>query len=205
MNTRCIAASHNKDKIREISEILEPFGIEVLAAKDAGPVLDVEETAKSFEGNARLKAEAYRALYPESWVLADDSGLCVDGLGGMPGIYSARFGGEDSDYQRKSALIWKGLREKGIPEEDWSARFVCAICLFEPAAESPHIFRGEMEGRIIPEMRGAHGFGYDPIFYLPEYKMTSAEIDPALKNKISHRGRALAKVRAFLASKDMTN
>lgn len=198
MRKLCIVASSNKDKIREIEEILEHFSFEVKAASEMGPLLDVEETADSFAGNARLKAEAYHALYPDAWIIADDSGLCIDALDGRPGIYSARYGGEKTDYETKSRLLWNELRATSVPEEEWTARFVCAVCWCEPGSDEAKIFEGRIEGRIIPERRGEHGFGYDPIFYLPEYGMTTAEIDPQLKNKISHRGRALQKLRAFL-------
>lgn len=198
MEKLCIVASGNKDKIREIKEILRHFSFEVKPASELGELIDVEETADTFEGNARLKAEAYHKLYPDAWVMADDSGLCVDGLDGMPGIYSARYGGRDADYETKSRLIWDSLREKGIPETEWTARFVCAICWFEPGSDEPQLFRGEIEGLIVPERRGTHGFGYDPIFYLPAYGKTTSEIEPELKNKISHRGRALEALRAYL-------
>lgn len=198
MKKICIAASSNKDKIAEIKAILQHFSFEVISAAEAGEVLDVAETADSFAGNARLKAESYHKLYPEAWILADDSGLCVDGLDGRPGIYSARYGGRASDYVYKSKLLWTELRERNIPEEEWTARFVCAVCWFEPGNDEPKIFEGRIEGLIIPERRGEHGFGYDPIFYLPEYGKTTAEIDPELKNKISHRGRALEALRHYL-------
>lgn len=205
MTKLCIVASSNKDKIREIEQILAHFSFTVKAAAELGPLLEVEENADSFAGNAELKARAYHALYPDAWILADDSGLCVDGLDGAPGIYSARFGGVDADYEHKSRLIWEGLRARGIPEEEWTAQFVCAVCWYAPGQAKPLIFEGSIDGLIIPERRGTHGFGYDPIFWLPEYGQTTAEIEPALKNRLSHRGRALAKLRAFLHEDNMTD
>ncbi len=193
----CIVASGNKDKLLEIRQILRDFPFEVKSAAEMGPVLDVAEDADSIAGNAALKARAYHDLYPGAYILADDSGLSVDGLDGMPGIYSARYGGTD-DYEVKSRLIWTELRARGVPESSWDAHFSCAIAWWGPGSEEPLIFEGRFDGMIVPYRRGDHGFGYDPIFYLPAYEMTSAEIDPSVKNAISHRGQALASLVAYL-------
>ncbi|NLF21277.1 MAG: RdgB/HAM1 family non-canonical purine NTP pyrophosphatase [Clostridiaceae bacterium] len=196
----CLVATANQDKLIEIKEILRDFPLQVVAAGELGPEIEVEETAGTFGGNACLKAKAYREVYPDAYILSDDSGLCVDALNGQPGIYSARFGGTSSDYQKKSQLIWDMLRDKAVPETEWSARFVCALAWWEPQSSEPLLFNGEMEGCIIPERRGENGFGYDPIFFLPQYGQTSAEISPALKNRISHRGLALEKLKNYLLS-----
>lgn len=195
----CLLASTNKNKLREISEILANFSFKTIGLDDLPETFEVEETADSFSGNATLKARAYHKRYPELYVLADDSGLEIKALDNKPGIYSSRFGGVNTPYKEKFKMIWSALKEREVPVEDWDARFVCSIAFFEPGDEKPLIFTGKMYGKIIPEARGDNGFGYDPIFYIPEYKKTSAEIDPELKNKISHRGRALEKLKAYLA------
>ncbi len=196
-NKLCIVASSNVDKVAEIRDILRDFPFKVLSAAEAGPELEVVEDASTFAGNATLKAKAYHTQYPSAYILADDSGLSVDGLDGMPGIFSARYG-DTSDYAIKSQLIWTSLRDRGISEDQWSARFTCAIAWWEPEDTVPVIFEGRFDGLIVPYSRGEHGFGYDPIFFLPEYGMTSAEIDPELKNAISHRGKALAQLVGYL-------
>lgn len=193
-----IIASGNKDKMREIQQIFRDRHFEVKRAMDVGPVLDVVEDGTTFAENAYLKAKAYHDLYPDAYVLADDSGLEVDPLGGRPGIYSARYGGVDWSYEDKSKLLWEELRKTGLEPEDWTARFRCAICFWEKGKEEPKTFEGAMEGLVIPERRGENGFGYDPLFFLPQYGKTSAEISPDLKNKISHRANALAKLEAYL-------
>ncbi len=197
MKEICVLASGNKDKLKEIRSELRYFDLEIRAASELGPLLDVAETADSFAGNARLKALAYHELYPDYYILADDSGLCVDALDGAPGIYSARYGGTD-DYQVKSELIWSELRARSIPERDWTAKFVCALAWLPPREEVPVIFQEEFAGVIIPERRGDHGFGYDPIFYLPGYDSTSAELEPELKNWLSHRGKALRALAKYI-------
>ena len=182
-----IFATGNAGKMREIREILRDLPLEVKSMKEAGINVDVVEDGATFEENALIKARAIHAV-SGGIVLADDSGLVVDYMDGMPGIYSARFMGEDTSYDIKNQAIIDALKE--AEGEERSARFVCAIAAVLPDG-SERVVRATMEGRIGYEIAGANGFGYDPIFYLPEYGKTSAEISPEEKNEISHRGKAL--------------
>ena len=194
MNT-LIFATGNQNKVREIREILSDFpDVEVITMKEAGISADIAENGSTFEENARIKAEEISRLSGKI-VLSDDSGLEIDALNKEPGIYSARYMGEDTSYHIKNnALIG---RLEGVPDEKRTARFVCAVACAIPGRETL-IVRGEMEGRIDYEEKGSNGFGYDPIFFLPEYGMTSAEISPEEKNRISHRGKALRAMRELL-------
>ena len=203
---KCLIASSNVNKAKEVKEILKDFNFEVLTTHDIEVELDVIEDADSFAGNALLKAKAYHERYPEYYILADDSGLMIEALDGRPGIYSARYGG-DLSYPEKFKLIWNELAETTLDPNDWRAKFVCAIAWCEPGVSNTEeidakIFEGEMHGIILDEARGENGFGYDPIFYLPEYGKTNAEISPEEKNKISHRGRALAMLQNYLENKN---
>ena len=182
-----IFATGNAGKMREIREILRDLPLEVKSMKEAGINVDVVEDGTTFEENALIKARAIHAV-SGGIVLADDSGLVVDYMDGMPGIYSARFMGEETSYDIKNQAIIDALKE--AEGEERSARFVCAIAAVLPDG-SERVVRTTMEGRIGYEIAGANGFGYDPIFYLPEYGKTSAEISPEEKNAISHRGKAL--------------
>lgn len=187
MKKRVIVASGNQGKIREIREILAPLELEVVSMKEAGIEVDVDETGSSFEENALLKARGIATL-TDDLVIADDSGLEIDYLNKEPGIYSARYLGRDVSYDIKNQNLLDRL--EGVPDEKRSARFVCAVAAILPNKKEL-VVRGVMEGRIGYEIKGEYGFGYDPIFYLPEYGMSSAEILPEEKNKISHRGKAL--------------
>jgi XTP/dITP diphosphohydrolase len=187
MKKRVIVASGNQGKIREIREILAPLELEVVSMKEAGIEVDVDETGSSFEENALLKARGIATL-TDDLVIADDSGLEIDYLNKEPGIYSARYLGRDVSYDIKNQNLLNRL--EGVPDEKRSARFVCAVAAILPNKKEL-VVRGVMEGRIGYEIKGEYGFGYDPIFYLPEYGMSSAEILPEEKNKISHRGKAL--------------
>lgn len=182
-----IMATGNRNKVREISEMLKDTDLKVISMKDAGIDIDIVEDGTTFEENARIKAEAVRDACGQV-VIADDSGLEIDYLGGEPGIHSARFMGEDTSYTIKNAALIRSL--KGVPDEQRSARFVCAMAIAYPDRETV-VFRGVFEGRIAYEPAGENGFGYDPIFYLPERGCTSAELSPDEKNAISHRGKAL--------------
>lgn len=193
-----VIASNNKDKMREIEEIFRDTSYEVKRAADLGETLDIVEDGDTFAANALLKVQAYREIYPEYSILADDSGLVIDALDGRPGVYSARYAGVDSTYDVKINQIWQELRNSGVEEDQWTARFVCAVAFWDQDEEAVQVFEGVMEGKIAKEQRGEHGFGYDPIFYLPEYSKTSAEISPEEKNRISHRGKALAKLHEYL-------
>ena len=184
---KVIFATGNQGKMKEIREILGDLDIELLSLKDAGIQADIVEDGKTFEENAQIKAKTICHLTGEI-VLADDSGLEIDYLNKEPGIYSARYMGEDTSYRIKNANLIQRL--KGVPDEQRTARFVCAIAAAFPDGTMKTV-RAALEGRIGYEERGENGFGYDPIFWLPEYGCTSAELSMEEKNKISHRGKAL--------------
>ncbi len=184
---KLIFATGNENKMREIREILDGKGFEILSMKEAGIDIDVEENGSTFSENALIKARAICKASGEL-VLADDSGLEIDALGGEPGIYSARYMGHDTSYTVKNNNLIERL--EGVPDEKRTARFVCAMAAVFPDGRE-EVVVGTMEGRIGYEIAGENGFGYDPIFYLPEYGKTSAEISPEEKNAISHRGKAL--------------
>ena len=184
---RLIVATGNEDKVREIDEILEGTGFEAVSMKQAGFNPDIVEDGTTFEENALKKAMAVHELSGE-YVMADDSGLCIDALDGAPGIYSARFCGEDSTYEEKFRKIFEMLAD--VPEDKRTAKFVCAIAVVKPDGTSFTV-RGECRGVLHEKPVGENGFGYDPIFYVPEFGMTTAQMDPEVKNSISHRGRAL--------------
>lgn len=195
--SRMIFATGNQGKMREIRQIMEGTGYEILSMKEAGVNPDITEDGATFEENALIKARAVAALLPGDLVLADDSGLEVDYLNKEPGIYSARYMGEDTPYSVKNANIIERL--SGVPDEQRTARFVCAIAAVLPDG-SEKVVRATIEGRIDYEEKGAHGFGYDPIFYVPELGCTTAEIPEEEKNKVSHRGKALTAMKEALAN-----
>lgn len=184
---KIIFATGNEGKMKEIRMILEDTKIQVLSLKEAGIQADVEENGATFEENAVIKARKIMELTQEA-VLADDSGLEVDAMNREPGVYSARYMGYDTSYKIKNQSIIDRLEGKTGSER--SARFVCAIALALPDG-TVITTRGTMEGQIGYEERGENGFGYDPIFYLPEYQCYSGELAPEEKNRISHRGKAL--------------
>ncbi len=187
MKHRIIFATGNAGKMREIRLILGDLGCEILSMKEAGADPEIVENGSSFGENAEIKA---RAVWQETGdiVLADDSGLVVDYIGGEPGIYSARYMGEDTSYEIKNQNIIDRLSE--AKEEERAARFVCNIAAVLPDGSVIHT-EETMEGRIAYEPAGSGGFGYDPILMLPEYGVTSAELTIEEKNRISHRGKAL--------------
>lgn len=191
---KIIFATGNENKLREIRQITENMGIEIVSMKDAGYYTEVEETGTTFEENAYLKASAI-AKKCNLPTLADDSGLEIDYLNKEPGIYSSRFMGEDTPHSVKNAELLR--RMEGVPDEKRTARFVCAICLVRPDGSSETV-RATMEGRVAYKSAGKNGFGYDPIFFLPERGCTSAELSPEEKNEISHRGKALRMMRDIL-------
>lgn len=178
-----VLASKNPDKLKEMREIMDQLGIEVVSEAEAGVDVEVEETGSTFEENAVLKA---KAVCKASGLpaIADDSGLCVTALGGGPGVYSARYGGPGADSKR---LVLESLRG----QTDRTAKFVCCVCCIFPDGGGIGA-RGECEGMIAYAPRGEGGFGYDPIFLVPKMKKTFAEMTPEEKNAISHRGKALA-------------
>ena len=193
---KIIFATGNKDKMREIREILKDTGLQVLSMKEAGVPVSVEENGKTFEENALIKARALCKAINEI-AAADDSGLEIDYLNKEPGVYSARYMGEDTSYHIKNASLIKRL--EGVADEKRTARFVCAVAVVFPDGREA-VLRRTMEGRIGYEEKGENGFGYDPIFYLPEYGCTSAELPPEEKNRISHRGKALEAIKVILMS-----
>ena len=187
MAKQVIFATGNKGKVKEAEEILGSLGLTVVSLKEAGIVADVDENGTTFAENAVIKARAVAALCDDI-VIADDSGLEVDYLDGEPGIYSSRYMGEDTSYEIKNREIIKRL--EGTTEDERTARFRCAIAAVLPDG-TELVAEGCMEGTIAHEPFGQGGFGYDPIFFLPEYGKTSAEISMEEKNRISHRGKAL--------------
>lgn len=191
---KIIFATGNKNKLREIREIYEALGHEVVSMKEAGVEAEIIEDGKTFAENALIKARAVAKASGEA-AMSDDSGLVVDALGGEPGIYSARYMGEDTSYRIKNANIIERL--EGVPDEKRTARFVCAAALVLPDGRE-FVREGTFEGRIGYEERGSNGFGYDPIFYVPEKGCYSAELSPEEKNAISHRGKALRAMREVL-------
>ena len=191
---RLIFATGNADKMKEIREILGDPPVEILSMKEAGVSAEVEENGSSFEENALIKARAICELANEM-VLADDSGLEIDYLNKEPGIYSARYMGEDTSYRIKNQNLIDRL--EGVPDEKRTARFVCAIAAVFPDGKEL-IVRGTIEGRIGYEERGENGFGYDPIFYLPDLDISTAQLSREEKNSISHRGNALRKMKELL-------
>lgn len=193
---KIVFATTNAGKIKEIKEILADFDVEVASMKEMNITADIEENGATFEENSLIKARAVSKLTGLP-ALADDSGLEVDYLNGEPGIYSARYLGRDTDYDYKNNYIIKKLKD--AKDEERSARFVCVISLVLPDGRE-FVKKGVMEGRIGYEIKGGNGFGYDPIFYLPEYGKTSAEISAEEKNKISHRGKALSAMKELIAS-----
>lgn len=199
MGKRIVFATGNAHKMIEIRQILEDLGMPVISMKEVGVDPEIIEDGTTFEENALIKAREVAKLLPNDIVLADDSGLEVDALNKEPGIYSARYAGENTSYEIKNQLILD--RVKDVPEEKRTARFACAVAAVFPDG-TEKIVRENMEGRIAYESAGANGFGYDPIFYLPEYGCTSAELSPEDKNAISHRGKALRAMRVVIEAKE---
>ena len=191
-----IFATGNKNKMIEIRMILADLGCKILSQKEAGIQADVVEDGQTFEENALIKATTIADIarkmpeYKNAVVLADDSGLEIDALNKEPGIYSARYMGEDTSYDIKNQALIDRL--EGVPDEKRTARFVCAIAAALPDG-STEVVRGTMEGE--------NGFGYDPIFYLPQFGCSSAELEPEKKNELSHRGEGLRKMRKVLEEK----
>lgn len=191
MKRKIVFATGNAGKMREIREILADMDLEVVSMAEIGADIEIEENGATFEENAVIKARAIGKVCGEI-VLADDSGLEVDHLNREPGIYSARYMGEDTPYSIKNASIIQRL--EGVPREERTARFVCAIAAVFPDGEEV-VTHGEIEGWIGYEEKGSNGFGYDPIFSVPEFGRTTAELSDEEKNSVSHRGRALRKMK----------
>ena len=191
---RLVFATGNRNKTIEFAQILDQKRYEVVSMKDAGIEAEIEETGSSFEENAMIKARAVAAL-TDAVVVADDSGLVIDALGGEPGIYSSRYLGEDTPYDIKNQKLLE--RMAGVPREKRTARFVCAMAAVLPDGRE-FSTTGVMEGYIGYEAAGENGFGYDPIFYVEEYGTSTAVISPEQKNAISHRGKALREIKRIL-------
>ena len=197
---KIIFATGNEGKMKEIREILDGLTflgekVQILSMKEAGIDIDIIEDGTTFEENAMIKARAVAGAAKEAIVLADDSGLVIDYLNGEPGIYSARYLGKDTSYRVKNANLIQRL--EGVPDEKRSARFVCAIAAVLPDGRELST-RGTIEGRIGYEEKGLNGFGFDPIFYVPEIGKYTAELSDEDKNRISHRGKALRAMREEL-------
>lgn len=198
---KIIFATGNENKMVEIRQILSDLGMEILSQKEAGIQADPEENGTTFEENALIKARAVRSIAAgmeenkDAVILADDSGLEIDHLNKEPGIYSARYMGTDTSYDIKNNALLERL--EGVPDEERTARFVCAIAAAFPDG-TEEVVRGTMEGHIGHEIAGENGFGYDPIFFLPEYGCTSAQLSPEKKNSLSHRGEGLRKMRRIM-------
>lgn len=187
MKNKIIFATGNKGKVKEIQEILKDLNYEVLTMKEAGIEIAIEENGKTYEENALIKARSV-AQHTDAIVMADDSGLEVDAMDKAPGVLSARFMGEDTSYRIKNAEIIRRL--EGKEGDERSARFVCAIAAVFPD-KSEVTTRATIEGLIGYEEQGENGFGYDPIFYVPGFEKTTAQLSPEEKNQVSHRGKAL--------------
>ena len=192
MKTRIIFATGNQNKMREIREILGDENYDIQSMKDAGIDCDIDENGQTFEENSLIKARAVAKYASDAIVLADDSGLEIDALNKEPGIYSARYMGEDTSYDIKNANLIERL--DGVEKNDRSARFVCAVSAVFPDGTEEAV-RGTIEGYIGWEPMGANGFGYDPIFYLWDKDVSTASISPEEKNAISHRGQALRMIK----------
>lgn len=199
-----IFATGNKNKMIEIREILGSLPVEVISMSEAGIHADADENGSTFAENALIKARSVADMltepYTDAIVMADDSGLEVDAMDKMPGVYSARWMGRDTSYHIKNARIIENL--KGVPVERRTARFVCAIAAILPGGKILQT-EGTIEGRIGYEERGANGFGYDPIFMLPDMSCSTAELSPDEKNRISHRGKALRAMEELLQRENL--
>ena len=196
---RLIIATHNRKKAGEMVQILSARfpSLELLTLADFDGAPEPEETGSTYQENANIKALS-SARFTREWSLADDAGLEIDALEGAPGLYSKRFGGEDLPFPEKMALILDSLRD--TPEELRTARFRCCVALADPD-EQVRLFEATCEGRIVKEPSGAGGFGYDPIFYLPQLNCTMADLTAEQKHEISHRGKVLRMLGDYLESR----
>jgi len=192
---KIVLATNNPDKVREVKEILNGLGIEILTLKDLGIEIEIEEDQDTFEGNARKKAHTIFNL-TKLPTIADDSGLMVDQLNGAPGVYSSRYAGEEHNYEKNNQKLLQELRDKPKPHR---AKFICVINF--KSETDDQLFVGEVEGEIVDFPRGTNGFGYDPLFKPDGFNVTYAELPSEIKNKISHRYKALLKFRDYLFDK----
>ena len=187
---RIVLASRNKKKTREVSEILLPYGFEVVPVTEFSDVPEVVEDGSTFAENAAKKA-SQTALHLRQWVIGEDSGLMVDALGGAPGIYSARYSGEGATDERNNQKLLSELQ--GVPEEKRGAGYLCSVALSDPGGVIRAACEGTCRGRILPEAAGVGGFGYDPYFLVPEYHRTFGLLSATVKHRISHRARAFSR------------
>ncbi len=195
MTQKLLVATHNQGKIREYASLLTDLPLTVTSLAAEGISFDVDETGITFAENAILKATQYAELSGLlTW--ADDSGLEIDALDGRPGVYSARYGGKELSEKDRYELVLKELA--AFPQETWTARFRCVVALALPNGEI-HLVEDAAEGMITNQPRGEHGFGYDPVFFVPEFGKTMAELPKDVKNQISHRGKASVKAKELLA------
>jgi XTP/dITP diphosphohydrolase len=192
---KIVLATNNPDKVREVKGILNGLGIEILTLKDLGIEIEIEEDQDTFEGNARKKAHTIFNL-TKLPTIADDSGLMVDQLNGAPGVYSSRYAGEEHNYEKNNQKLLQELRDKPKPHR---AKFICVINF--KSETDDQLFVGEVEGEIVDSPRGTNGFGYDPLFKPDGFNVTYAELPSEIKNKISHRYKALLKFRDYLFNK----
>ena len=210
MSARIVFATNNEGKLSEIKMIMEDLGFPIYGMKELGIHLDVVEDGGTFEANALLKAKALAEVLPYDIILADDSGLEIDYLDKAPGVESANFAGRDTPYEVKNQMLIDEL--EGVVESERRARFVCVIVGIFPSGQSfledsafsggeVEMSYGEIEGIIGYEIAGEKGFGYDPIFYLPDYACTTAQLDPEMKNRLSHRGKALEEMKGIISKR----
>jgi XTP/dITP diphosphohydrolase len=192
---KIVLATNNPNKVREVKEILNGLGIEILTLKDLGIEIEIEEDQDTFAGNARKKAHTIFNL-TKLPTIADDSGLMVDQLNGAPGVYSSRYAGEEHNYEKNNQKLLQELRDKPKPHR---AKFICVINF--KSETDDQLFVGEVEGEIVDSPRGTNGFGYDPLFKPDGFDVTYAELPSEIKNKISHRYKALLKFRDYLFDK----
>jgi len=191
---RIILASHNTGKVTEFKQMLADYEVEVLSLVDVNYLEEIEETGTTFIENARIKAEAIAKMYPDAIVVADDSGLAVNVLDGAPGVYSARYAGMDANADTNIDKLLSELN--GVSTDNRNARFVCVLVVMYQNQE--YVAQGTCEGQILTKRRGIGGFGYDPIFYLPQFNKTMAELAKDEKNAISHRGAAFKELLPIL-------
>mgnify|MGYP000138323209 CR=1 FL=1 len=193
--SKIVLASSNKGKLKEINQLLSKTDLDVVSQSEFN-ITDADETGLTFVENAILKAR-HAAAHAKLPAIADDSGLEVDALNGAPGIYSARFGGKDTNDQKNLEKLLQELKD--VPDEKRTARFQCVMVYMRHEADpTPIICQGTWDGRILFESQGTNGFGYDPVFWVPTHDCSSAELEPDLKNSLSHRGQALTKLVSLL-------